>query len=180
MRNEIVTAPAEEPIALAEAKAHVRATDTSEDALITSLIIAAREYVEAYILRKLVTQRWRVYYNDFYELVLFDLTPVSSVLSVKYIDADGVLTTLAADQYKLLKSAPANVIAAYGVTFPSPRNEAEAVYVEVECGYGGAAAVPVAIKQAMLLFIGHHYEDREAETPAAVNALLSPYRVVTF
>jgi len=54
-------------------------------------------------------------------------------------------------------------------------------------GYGAAAAVPKAIKQALLLLIGHLYENREAvttanlnELPMAVNALLYPYRVWGF
>ena len=188
MRAELITAPAEEPVSLAEAKAHLRVSDTSEDALISSLITVAREHVEAVIHRKLVTQQWRVYFDDFRELVLHDITPASFILAVKYIATDGALITLSADQYKLVKSAPAEVVEAYGVSWPSIRDEREAVYVDTECGYGGASAVPTAIKRAMLLLIGHMFENREAvnvgnivnEMPFAVESLLAPHRVIYF
>ena len=53
-------------------------------------------------------------------------------------------------------------------------------------GYGAAAAVPAAIKQAMLLLIGHWFANREAVNvgnivtamPLAVEALIAPYRRV--
>ena len=56
-------------------------------------------------------------------------------------------------------------------------------------GYGAASTVPTSIKQAMLLLIGHWYENREAmveskfaasltEAPYVVEALLSPHRII--
>ena len=59
------------------------------------------------------------------------------------------------------------------------------VEITFTAGYGGtAAAVPAAIRQAMLLLIGQWYDNREAVTvgaagspmPMAVDALLAPYR----
>ena len=59
----------------------------------------------------------------------------------------------------------------------------EAATVRFICGYGAAGAVPQAIKQAMLLLIGHYFNNREqtitgvmaTEIPQGADALLAPY-----
>jgi len=56
------------------------------------------------------------------------------------------------------------------------------------CGYSASSNVPRSIKNAMLLMVGHWYENREEtfagnfgqtimRVPIAVNSLLAPYRV---
>ena len=59
------------------------------------------------------------------------------------------------------------------------------VVVRFVCGYGSLGTdVPMAIRQAMLLIIGHLYEHREASSsgvhllPMGVEALLATYRVM--
>ena len=51
------TAPAAEPITLSEAKSHIRVDTAFDDTLITGYIKTAREWVEDYIDRALITQR---------------------------------------------------------------------------------------------------------------------------
>lgn len=50
-----------EPITLKEAKAHLRVTYTDEDMLIAALIKAARQNVEQYTWRAILTQTWDMY-----------------------------------------------------------------------------------------------------------------------
>ncbi len=60
MRQYLVqrTAPTVEPLSLVEAKSHLRVDITDDDALITSLVTAARQYAEQITRRAFIAQRW--------------------------------------------------------------------------------------------------------------------------
>ncbi len=60
-RLDLKTAPASEPITLAEAKAYLRVTSTDEDTLITNLIISVRQITELISDRRIVTQTWLMF-----------------------------------------------------------------------------------------------------------------------
>ena len=55
MGLRVTTPPADEPVSLADARAHLRVDGTDEDALIGGLIVAAREYAEGFTGRRFVT-----------------------------------------------------------------------------------------------------------------------------
>jgi hypothetical protein len=61
----LVTGPAEEPISLAEAKAHLRVIYDDDDDLISALIAAARHYAESICRRAFVTQTWKLVLDAF-------------------------------------------------------------------------------------------------------------------
>lgn len=155
------SAPAVEPVTLVEAKAHCRVDTSDDDTLITALIVSARLEAEAKTGRKFVTQSWRATFDDFSAMNLADLSPVVTIDLIKYDDTAGAEQTLAVGQYRLIASSPATIIAAYGVTFPTPRNQQGAVRVTVTVGYGNAAAVPQPIKQWMLMRVASMYAHRE-------------------
>jgi uncharacterized phiE125 gp8 family phage protein len=266
MRGNIVvtTGPLVEPISLAEAKVQLRVeTDiTADDALISALIITARQHVEDVCNRALITQTLKAYYPCFWDRL--DLrAPVRSVSGVSYLDSGNVSQTLATTGYVVdADEAPGVVVPPYAVPWPATYVYPKAVTVTFVAGYataftvnattdtltavghgksngdvvrltnsggalpagltantdyyvrdmsgndfklaasaGGAAIditgagtgthflgeVPAALRQAMLLLIGHWYENRESVTfdnvamlPQAVDALLAPHRVHTF
>lgn len=64
MRLNRTSSPATEPITLAEAKLHLR-VDFDDDALITSLAIAAREVIESRLGQSLITQTWELILDYF-------------------------------------------------------------------------------------------------------------------
>jgi uncharacterized phiE125 gp8 family phage protein len=186
MTLKLITAPATEPVTLAEAKVHCRCGD-DEDALLGVLIQAAREQAEHQLGRALITQTWeRVI--DAFPLVEVELgmPPVVSVVSVKYIDEAGVEQTMDAADYSLdTDTQPGWVLPAVDTEWPDTLDTANAVRVRFTCGYGAAAAVPAAIKSWMLLRIGTLYKMREevvvgvsvADIPGGyVDRLLDPYR----
>jgi len=190
MGLKLVTAPAEEPVSLALAKAHLRVTASEEDALIQSLIIAARDQAETFTRRRFITQTWDLVLDCFpwWRLELPN-APLQSVSSITYIDTAGGSQTLDAAKYLVdAKTDPGRLEPAYGEVWPTTRLQMNAVTVRFVCGYGLAAAVPQPIKHAMLLLIGHLYQNREAivvgelpqELPLGVQSLLAPYRAVRF
>ena len=60
------TEPANEPVTLTQAKAHLRIDTSSEDTLIASLITAARVWCEEYLDRTLCYTQWTLRTDSFY------------------------------------------------------------------------------------------------------------------
>lgn len=188
-RPVLVTPPAETPVSPTEAKAHLRVETTADDTLIAGLIAAATAHLDGWsgiLGRCLVEQTWRQDYDDFRSCLRLPLFPVLSITSVKYVDTDGVEQTVDSANYVLLNDERgAYVEFADGYSFPALNVGSAAVRITYVAGYGAASAVPQAIKQAMLLLIGHWYENREAvivgtsqpsPLPLAVDALITPFR----
>lgn len=188
----LVTAPATEPITLDEAKKHCRVDVSDEDDLIRSLIVAARQHVESFTHRALVTQTWDYKLDGFPalgECFEVPLAPVLSVTSITYLDTAGssqtwsssnYLTDIQAGNY----SQRMRITPAYGISYPSTYGVMNAATVRFVAGYGAASAVPQAIKAAIKILIGHWYRTREpivtgtivASVPMSVDALLWPYK----
>jgi uncharacterized phiE125 gp8 family phage protein len=185
------TAPTTEPLSSTEAKLHLRVDASDEDTLITALITAARQHVENIAGRALISQTWVALFEewpkDHFELPM--ATPLVSVSSVKYTPDGGVETTLSSSVYYANTVAyVGNVSLADDQAWPTDTLRTQnPISVEYVCGNANAAAVPSAIKAAMLLHIGHLFENREAvnigntvnELPLAYEALIAPYRVRT-
>lgn len=165
---------------------------STEDDLINSLITAARQHVENILRRALITQTWELWLDDFpsRNYIEIPLPPLQTTsFTIKYYDTADTEATWAATNYLIdVKSEPGRAVLNYNCQFPSTvLRDANAVCVTFVAGYGAAAAVPKAIKQAILLIIGHLYEHREAaiektltELPMAVESLLFPYQIWGF
>lgn len=200
MSLSLVTPPAAEPISTADALNHLRLPQDAVDApLVTSLIVAAREYAEAITSRQLLTATWSTTFDGFpsrrmpLPLPLPPLQPTGVV--VTYIDVSGAPQTWASNQYVV--DAPQGPHAVegrlypiWGVDWPVTGWRQDPVKVQFAAGYGDAgSSVPTAIKQAMLLAIGAWYENREdvivgvritaVPLPLAVDALLAPFTRLT-
>jgi uncharacterized phiE125 gp8 family phage protein len=193
MALSLVTAPATEPLTLAEAKLHLRVDINDENDLITALIVAAREYVETFTHRALITQTWDWTCDAFPcgdESVQLPKAPLVSVTSVSYIDGSGSTQTWAASNYTV--DAPAGpwalggrIIPGYNVFYPVTRSIENAVTVRFVAGYGAATAVPASIKAAMKILIGTWFGPGRENVnignlvtviPQTVDALLWPFK----
>lgn len=198
MGLSLVTGPALDPISLAEAKAHCRVTSVDEDGLIAGYILAARQHVETICNRALITQTFDLfidrdwpYYFDFdwnrnRRQIELPRAPAQSVTTISYIDSAGATQTLNTNQYVVDVTTPIGRIEpAYGVEWPIVRCQPKTITVRFVAGYGSQPGdVPEPIRQAMLLLIGHWYENRETagsatigELPMSTASLLAPYRI---
>lgn len=178
MTYQLDTAPAEEPIDLADAKAHIRVDHTDEDTVIGNLITLARRMVEHDAMRQLVTATWKLYrdkfptrhFQDSERVIEITKPPLQSVASVEYYDADGTLQTFASSKYHVdAVSSPGRIVLKNGQTWPVVETgRPNAVVITFDAGYGDAADVPEEAKHAIRLLVGHWYENREA---AAIGAI---------
>jgi uncharacterized phiE125 gp8 family phage protein len=176
----LITAPAETPVTLAEARQHLRVTATSEDALITNLIGAAVEHSETFTSRAIVTQTWELSLDAFRGGEIELPKPnLQSVTSVKYIDLDGASQTVPAADYQVdTISEPGRIKLVPAASWPSVNEQLNAVTIRFIAGYGLAASVPFQIKAAILLLVQYHEQrDAKAEILQAAERLLWPYRM---
>ena len=184
MGHTRLTAPAEEPIDLADAKSHLRVDHNDEDLLISALIVAAREAAEARTGRALVSQQWRYTAAEWADDMPLQHPPLISVQTITYLDADGARQTLDPALYQVVTDTlQGSVCKAYGSSWPTARNEPGSIRIDYTAGYGNAAAIPQAIKVWMLLVIGTWYTQRESLATNTANeiprgfwqGLLDPY-----
>ncbi len=189
MTLTLITAPATEPLTLAEAKAHCRVEHALDDTLITALIVAARLAAEHELQRPLITQTWEASFESFPSssdgagIPLGKYRPLA-ITSVMYLSTSGVDSTVDPATYTLdAVNVPGWVYPLHGTSWPEARAFANSIRVRFTAGYGAAAAVPQCIKQWMLLMIGAMYAFREATTERAqammpyLTNLLDPERV---
>ncbi|MDB4312003.1 head-tail connector protein [bacterium] len=178
-----------EPVTLAYAKNHLRVDITDDDALITNLITAAREYIEVYCARSIVQHTYRADLPGFYDVMQLPLGPVQSISSIKYYDtaSPSVLQTLSSSVYSLQKDC---VYKNEGASWESVANRPDAVQITYMAGYSDLASpedtvgnTPQAISVALLLLVGDYYENREGQSGSrqlvenpTVMTLLNTYR----
>lgn len=187
----LATPASDQPVSLAEAKAHLRVTNSAEDDMITGLVAAATAHLEGrngILGRALLTQTWEMRIDAFPTRaggrIELPFPPLQSVAWIKYLDSNGTEQTIDPALYSVdAQHMVGRVRPAYGQSWPATLADDGAVRIRFVAGYGTAAAVPQALKQAILLLVGHWWMNREAVGQAggpqalAVEALTSPYRV---
>ena len=175
MGYRLITAPADYPVTADEAKLHCRVDGTADETLIATYIAAATAYAELHTGRSIVSQTWELVEDGFSDPILIEKGPVQSITSVKYIDTNGDLQTLAADQYELDNVAdPAAMVKPADVSYPATADGVNNVIVRFVAGY---ATVPEPIRAAIMVLVASWYDNRSTgEVPDAVHSLLANYR----
>lgn len=188
MSLSLITPPTVEPVSLAEAKLHLRVDFDDDDALIESLISAARVAAETLTGRQICTARWMRTLDRFpCSSLLLHRCPVQSVVEISYQDQLGQWQTVDPSIYVSdLTSEPARITPGFGNTWPITLSQIGVVRVVFDAGYGTPSDVPEGLKSWIKLRIGSLYAHREEMSILSkgridplpfVDGLLDPYRV---
>jgi uncharacterized phiE125 gp8 family phage protein len=181
MTITIVTPPASEPISLAEAKLFLRVDHNAEDSLITTLIGAAREAVEAGCGRALITRRVResldIWRRDAVGGAVLSIGPVVDVIAVRLLADNGSQSIIDPERYRLEghRDRP-RLVFAPGV--PATLRSAGGIEIEYDVGYADDAAdLPIALRVATMQIVAALYEARQGDrsVPDSARALMRSF-----
>lgn len=212
-RPRVIAAPTVEPVSLAEARQHLRLDvyDSPavhpDDALVGTLISAARKWAEDFIGRPIAVQTLEAALDGFPGLDVtricdpcrrsqptdeaIALPGLLSLLSITYLDEDSV-QQVPAYQIDLFSDPPCLRPAANDSWPTVASGVANAVRIRYLAGYTLAGdspdidPIPAPVVAAIKLILGHLYEQRESTAPIEIKAvpmgaeaLLRPYRLHT-
>lgn len=182
-----VITPATQQLPTADLRAHCRIdpvdvdTDAVVDALLVGYLAAAVGYAEHYTQRSIGEQTLELALDAFPACGAIDLPrgPVASITSIKYLDESGAEQTLSDTLYALDDYGLVPRVLLTGDAWPATDAAANAVKVRYDAG-----SLPDAVKSALLLYVAHLYENREAsgtdrlaEIPLGVDCLLDTVKV---
>jgi uncharacterized phiE125 gp8 family phage protein len=182
------TAPAFEPVTLAEAKAHLRVDTATDDAYIGSLISAAREWCEQYLDRTLVHTQWVMRFDRFPPDGTMDIelprppmatAGTTTAVAMTFTFENGTTSTYSTASYRVDRDGvPGTVKTLYGQTWPPHLQDDNAISVTWWGGYGASGtSVPAAIRHAILMLTAHWYESRQAAVATGAVPQDVPYGV---
>lgn len=187
-----ITAPAAEPVTVAEQKEHSHISTALDDTLIGNQIIAARTWAEGYCNRQFMaaTYEWRfdAFPTNPNRFIDLPKAPLISITKIEYFDTTGTKVTWALANYQVdANTEPGRVMPVKDGTWP----EADlatlgAVIVTFKAGYETTASPPVAnvpelIKLGVRTLVAEMYERREeAIVGLPVQRVLLPVQRILF
>jgi len=169
-----------------EAKARLRVTHALEDDAIDSMIASSCEAIGEMAGRVLASETWEMSDTVFSGTVPLAKSPVLALTSVQYLDASEAVQTATLSDFALIKSDDWSMVQpSVGKAWPSPGVvRADAMRITFTVGY---ATVPPALKEAVLLMVGHRYRNRESvsgdalsEVPMALRDLVALHKLTWF
>jgi len=173
---------ASEAISLTEVKNQLRiASSTADHDSLRGYISAIRHRTETFLAKTLITSTWEYKIDAFCPVINLPMAPVQSVTTISYVDTDGATQTFTDFQV----DASGRLAPAYSFSWPSTRNQFDAVTITYIAGELNAGEVQEDIKYAMLLWIGACDVQREnlvvgagviVSQPKIAENLLEPYK----
>jgi uncharacterized phiE125 gp8 family phage protein len=176
MTAYLLSGPASEPVSLDDAKAYLKLDTTDEDALVTTLVTAARLHVEGTTGRALITQSWRLVLDDWppVGLVRLPVAPLQSLTEITAYDVNGDAVTLSTDGVLWdALAAPSLLYLPTGFGDEVVLRPFQGIEIDYVAGYGSDPAdVPATLRQAMLLLVAYWFENRDAVVLAGAGSVV--------
>jgi uncharacterized phiE125 gp8 family phage protein len=180
----LLTGPAVEPWSVEEAKRFLRAENDDDDAVIASLIAAARSHVEAMTRCALIAQTWRFVLDQWPHdgRIKPGRGPLRALAAARVYDSAGIAAPIDAGTFVLDKAAGVIVSSVWVL----PGRASAGIEFDIEIGFGAAASdMPDVLRHAVRTLVAHWYENRSliaigqsvAMMPASVSAMIASYRV---
>lgn len=190
LKPRLIGPPSQDLLDLADVKAHLRIEHPDDDALLSSLILAAQSHLDGrdgIMGRALVNQVWRSELNAWPPSGHVLPLPDVSSCAVSYFDAQNVLRAVAASDVRIIEKVSGSAIEFdVGFSFPDLYPRLDAIRFDMTCGYGPEASdVPADIRQAARMMIAAWHANpegvmagqvQELPVPAGVMILLAKHR----
>ena len=186
MRSYKVITEGEQLLTRTEVKLYLKVDSDADDNYIDDLLVAAQRSCEEYT-NRFFTETTVLQYGDTWddakELLKSHLTTMTSI---QYYDSDNTLQTLATSVYTYDTALmPTRIALKPDQSFPALADKINAVEIKYNSGEATVGDVNFAIKQAVLLTIGHWYQNRSAvvvgsqvnEVPMSARYLLNQYKI---
>jgi uncharacterized phiE125 gp8 family phage protein len=178
-----INSPSVEPVSLYDALDQCHADEGVEDSFFLSKIKAGRTKAEEYQRRSYINQTWELSFDKMPSGVIeLPRSPVISIESIICYDENGTAYTLNLFDFSIdLQSEPARIALKSSKAWPAVTfREFSALVIQYKAGYGATSeSVPEPIKDAILIYVSHQYNNRASETelPQAFYDLLKPNRL---
>ena len=188
MQLKIIERPEQDVVALEDVKEHLRVTVNDEDLLIENYTSAAVQFCEDYQNKYYLNTKVKLILDNLHFPVQLPRPPLQSVDKIELQQRDGTLVEWDSSNYVVDDSGNFVWIRlADGYTLPADLANKQVLQITYTAGHADAEDVPQKIKEAILLLIGHWYENRLAvlstgavpqELTLTVAAILDQDRVV--
>lgn len=182
----LIEPPESEPLSLFEAKNYLRVAHEADDALIASMIAAARIQVESRTRRALISQTWRILLDRWPSsgMIVSPLSPLREVMAARVRNGAGEAQEIDAEVFLINGASSPGLIAFDAGRVLHPEQAVGGIEIDILAGYGAASDVPAPLLQAIRLLLARAYEyrgesGRSEIFPDGVAALIAPYRVVS-
>lgn len=171
MSLELVTPPTVEPVTVDEVRRQLRLDHDEEDVLIGQKITSVRRIAEIRLRRQFITATWCLRLDCFpcWEINV-PLPPLVTVTTLQYINTGGTTSSLTENTHfkKDVHREPGIIYPAYGQTWPSTRDEPNAVILTYTAGYGDPSDVPENIRDWIKAAAALAFDRRELAVEVAL------------
>jgi len=180
-------APTIEPLDLLDVKTYLRVDHNSDDNLINSLILSARQACEKATGLSLINRSYNLYIDEWTSNSLFlPRPPLVSISAINIYAEDGSSSLYAAINYFVDNNGfSPRIVLNSGAVTPLASRKANGIEIQYIAGYGILTSdIPELLKQGMMQLITYIYEHRgdsidKALDLSGANIVFKSYRKVS-